>query len=126
MARKSILRLSTIAAAIAMSGSVLAMEATYATEPQNCDEMTCGPTVPQEMSPATPLASGRVVAVDPAKARITLEYPPIPELFLEGGTRIFPVEDPVWLTGLTPGDRIRFGVERESRTYVVTRIENSN
>ena len=126
MTRKSILRLSTIAAAIAMSGSVLAMEATYATEPETSDEVTCDPTVPQDMR-AAPLATGSVVAVDRAAGRIILEYRPIPEVFLEGGTRIFQVGDPTLLTGLVPGDKVRFGVERgENRSYLVTRIENSN
>jgi Cu/Ag efflux protein CusF len=73
-----------------------------------------------------PLASGRVVAVDRAAGRITLEYRPIPQLFLEGGTRIFQVADPTSLKGLGPGDKVRFEVERSGRSYTVTRIENSN
>jgi Cu/Ag efflux protein CusF len=73
-----------------------------------------------------PLASGRVVAVDRAAGRITLEYRPIPQLFLEGGTRIFQVADPTSLKGLGPGDKVRFEVERTGRSYTVTRIENSN
>ena len=72
------------------------------------------------------LASGRVVAVDRAAGRITLEFRPIPQLFLEGGTRIFQVEDPTSLKGLGPGDKVRFEVERNGRSYTVTRIENSN
>ena len=126
MPRKSILRLSTVAAAIAISGSVLAMETTYATEPGSSDGMMHDPTMAIDVPAAMPLATGNVVAVDRANGRITLDYRPIPELFLEGGTRIFQVEDPVWLTGLTPGDKVRFGVEREDRTYIVTRIENRN
>jgi Cu/Ag efflux protein CusF len=73
-----------------------------------------------------PLASGRVVAVDQSAGRITLEYRPIPQLFLEGGTRIFQVADPTSLKGLGPGDKVRFEVERKGRSYTVTRIENSN
>ena len=72
------------------------------------------------------LALGRVVAVDPAGSRITLEYRPIPQLLLEGGTRIFHVGDPTSLRGLSPGDKVRFEVEREGHGYTVTRIENSN
>jgi Cu/Ag efflux protein CusF len=118
--------LSTIAAAIALSGAVLAMEATYATEPENSHEMTHDRTLPADMPLDMPLATGNVVAVDRANGRITLDYRPIPELFLEGGTRIFAVEDPSSLTGLTPGDKIRFGIEHEHGAYVVTRIANSN
>src|SRR5882757_11413670 len=52
--------------------------------------------------PDEPLASGRVVAVDHAASRITLEYRPIPQLFLDGGTRIFHVGDSSLLKGLGP------------------------
>jgi Cu/Ag efflux protein CusF len=72
------------------------------------------------------LASGRVVAVDRAAGRITLEYRPIPQLFLEGGTRIFHVDDPASLKGLGPGDKVRFEVERDGRSYTIVRLVNSN
>ena len=73
-----------------------------------------------------PWGSGRVVAVDRAAGRITLEYRPIPQLFLDGGTRIFHVSDPTSLKGLGPGDKVRFEVERDGRTYTITRLVNSN
>lgn len=73
-----------------------------------------------------PLASGRVVAVDREAGRITLEVRPVPQLFLEGGIRIFRVQDPAMLKGLGPGDKVRFVVERDGRVYTVRRIENSN
>lgn len=73
-----------------------------------------------------PLASGRVVAIDRAGSRITLEYRPIPAMFLEGGTRIFHVGDPTSLKGLGPGDKVRFEVERDGRSYTITRLLNSN
>ena len=72
------------------------------------------------------LATGKVVAVDRAAGRITLEFRPIPQLFLEGGTRIFRVGDPASLKNLRPGDKVRFEVERDGRRYTVTRLENSN
>ena len=71
-------------------------------------------------------ASGRVVAIDRAGSRITLEYRPIPQLFLDGGTRIFHVEDSSWLKGLGPGDKVRFEVERDGRSYTIRRLVNSN
>ena len=73
-----------------------------------------------------PLASGRVVAIDRAGSRITLEYRPIPAMFLEGGTRIFHVGDPTSLKGLGPGDKVRFEVERDGRSYTIIRLVNSN
>ena len=75
-----------------------------------------------------PLAKGRVVAVDPANAKITVAHAPIPQFYLERMTRIFPVEDRTLLAGLTPGDKIRFDLKRngDAKRYVITRIENSN
>jgi Cu/Ag efflux protein CusF len=73
-----------------------------------------------------PRAAGRVVAIDPAAGRITLEYRPLPRLFLNGGTRNFDVLDAASLGTLGPGDKVRFDVERDGRRYLVTHIENSN
>ncbi len=85
------------------------------------DLQNCTAEVPDD----TPLGSGRVVAVDPAAGRITLEYRPLP-LLPEGGVRVFAVEDPAMLKGLSAGDRVRFDVEREGRRYVLRHLENSN
>ena len=73
-----------------------------------------------------PLASGRVVAIDRAGKRLTLEYRPIPQFFLEGGTRIFAVDDSTSLKGLGPGDKVRFEVERSGGGYTITKLQNSN
>ena len=73
----------------------------------------------------TPLGSGRVVAVDPAAGRITLEYRPLP-LLPEGGVRVFAVEDSSLLKVLSAGDRVRFEVERDGRRSVLRHLENSN
>ena len=78
-----------------------------------------------EVPDDTPLGSGRVVAVDPAAGRITLEYRPLP-LLPEGGVRVFAVEDPIILKGLSAGDRVRFDVERDGRRYMLRHLENSN
>ena len=82
---------------------------------------------PSASSPEeAPLPRARVVAVDGAAGKITLDYPPIPEIFLEGGRRIFLVKDPATLKGLVKGDKVRFDVERDGRKYVITRLENTN
>ncbi len=85
------------------------------------DLRTCTAEAPDD----TPLATGRVVAVDAAAGRITLEYRPLP-LLPEGGVRVFAVEDPAVLKGLSAGDRVRFDVERDGRRYVLRHLENSN
>jgi Cu/Ag efflux protein CusF len=73
-----------------------------------------------------PLAAGEIVAVDRQDGRLTVAHRGIGRFYLEPGTRIFRVEDPVALTGLTPGDKIRFDVERDGKAFVITRLENSN
>ena len=73
-----------------------------------------------------PLPRGRVVAIDETSGSVTLEYQPIPHLFLEGGTRTFAVDDRGTLDGIAPGSKVRFDVERAGKRYTVTHLENSN
>jgi Cu/Ag efflux protein CusF len=123
MTRRYISGLLTFAATIFAVGQALALE-TLPGEPEFDSRMESArePAVPSD----EPLATGRILAIDRAAGRITLEFRPIPQLFLEGGIRIFPVKDPLSLKGLGPGDKVRFEVERNGRGYVVTRVENSN
>lgn len=112
-------------AAIFIASQALALQ-TLPGEPEIDDRAE--QAAAQDVSPSDePLASGRVIAVDGSARTITLEYRPIPQRFLEGGTRIFRVENPDLLMGLGPGDKVRFEVERTGRrSYTVTHIENSN
>lgn len=124
MARKYIPGLLTFAAAIFVVTHAPALQ-TLPGEPE-IDDRAEAAHEQQVAPPDEPLPAGRVVAVDRAAGRITLEFRPIPQLFLEGGTRIFRVENPTSLKGLGPGDKVRFEVERNGRNYIITRIENSN
>ena len=79
--------------------------------------------------PCRPTSRGRAVASSPSttrRDRITLEFRPVPQLLPEGGTRVFRVKDPASLKGVNPGDKVRFEVERNGRSYLVTRVENRN
>ncbi len=73
-----------------------------------------------------PLAAGRIVAVDAKDGRLTIKHRGVERFYLEPGTFIFHVEDRSLLTGLTPGDKIRFDVARNGKRYDIRRIENSN
>lgn len=123
MTRRCISGLITLAATIFVAGQALALEMLPG-EPETDDRMEAArrPVVPSD----EPLASARVVAVDRVAGRITLDFRPIPQLFLEGGIRIFRVEDPALLKGVSAGDKVRFEVELNDRTYTVTRIKHSN
>lgn len=124
MALRHILGVLMLAATVLTINPVLALE-TLAGEPARDGRVE---SVLQHTGPpdSEPLASGRVVAVDRAAGRVTLEFRPIPQLFLEGGQRVFRVEDSTLLDGLSPGDKVRFEVELSGRAYTVTRVENSN
>lgn len=82
--------------------------------------------LPGVTPPGEPLAFGRVVAIDTTRSRITLEFRPIPQQFLEGGLRIFDVADPAMLAGRSEGDKVRFDVERDGGRYIVIRLVNTN
>jgi Cu/Ag efflux protein CusF len=123
MTRAYFLSLLSVAATIFTVGQALALE-TLPGEPEIDDrvEAVRGQAVP----PDEPRASGRVLAVDRAAGRITLEFRPIPQLLPEGGTRVFRVKDPASLKAVNAGDKVRFEVERNGRSYLVTRVENRN
>ena len=123
MTRAYISSLLIFAATIFVAGQALALE-TLPGEPEMDGKVEAGheQVVPSD----EPLASGRVVAIDHAAGRITLEFQPIPQLFLEGGRRIFAVKDPASLKAVNAGDKVRFEVERTGRSYLVTRVVNSN
>jgi Cu/Ag efflux protein CusF len=55
-----------------------------------------------------------------------IEHRPITHLYMESMTMNFRVKDPAMLTALTPGDKIRFEVERDNDEVIITKIENTN
>ena len=123
MSHKLMAGIFTLAATIGLAGSVVAAETMVDPWSHYYQDEMSGSVQP---AASMPLASGRVVAVDRTAGKITLDYPAIPQLLLEGGTRNFAVQDAAVLTGLTPGDKVRFEVEREGRGFIVKRIVNSN
>lgn len=122
MPKRTILGIVTLAAAIGAAWSVAAAETMVDPWPYYEDD-TSGPV---QVAPSGPFTSGRIVAVDRTAGKITIEYPPVPQLLLEGGSRKFAVQDVALLTGLAPGDKVRVEIEREGRNFVVKRIVNSN
>ena len=73
-----------------------------------------------------PLAAGRIVAVNDKAGTLTVAHGPVRRFELDPMTRIFPVQDKTMLTGLAPGDKIRFDLVRKDGRYVIDRLENSN
>ena len=120
MTRRYVFGALGFAAACLVFGQALALE-TLPGEPEIEDKVEAPPA-----KAVLSEAAGRVLAVDSTAGWITLEFRPMPRLMLEGGRRIFRVKDPASLKGVSPGDKVRFEVERNGRTYIVTRIVNSN
>ena len=125
MSTKPLMQAAALAALLIASAFVSPVMAanlpSFADMDGDAEFQTCTAEAPDD----TPLATGRVVAVDPAAGRITLEHRPLP-LLPEGGVRVFAVEDPAILKGLSAGDRVRFDVERDGPRYVLRHLENSN
>lgn len=78
------------------------------------------------LPPGQILSTGRVVRIDSEAGQIVIEHKPIAYLYMEAMTMIFRVKDLVMLTAMTPGDKVRFKVERGDDGYVITKIEHTN
>jgi Cu(I)/Ag(I) efflux system protein CusF len=72
------------------------------------------------------LSTGRLVNIDIEAKKITIEHKPIKRFYMETMIMIFRVKDAESLKGLTPGDKIRFDVERDNEGFIITKIENTN
>ncbi len=123
MTRFISLRSAAVAAALFLTSFPVAFAWQHSAFGDAADSATAA-----EATADQPKGSGRVVAVDPDAGRITLEYRPMPRLFLQGGVRIFDVDssDRAPLSVLGPGDKVRFDVERNGRRYIVSNLEHSN
>lgn len=122
MIRSLLLEFGAVVMAVAMSSSVVATQLSLAAEPGDRIDETNGAVMPQ----GEPLSFGKVVMIDRNARRIEIEHRPIDDFYMQRMTMIFKVADPSLLYGLTPGDKIRFRIERDGKGYVVTRIEHSN
>lgn len=65
---------------------------------------------------------GKVVALDAAKATVTLDHEEIPGV-MKAMRMEFPVNDPKVIEGLQPGDLVQGQLNVESGRYVITRLE---
>ncbi|MBS0219497.1 MAG: copper-binding protein [Proteobacteria bacterium] len=122
MAHSILLKSLAVILALALPLSVLPAPSSLAAGPDDeVDDM------PAALAPqGGPLTSGRIVAIDRTAHQVEIEHAPIKEFYMQAMTMIFKVADPSLLYGLTPGDKIRFRLERSGRSYVITRIEHSN
>jgi Cu(I)/Ag(I) efflux system membrane fusion protein len=87
---------------------------------------------PSDVNPATPSTSqaqrrisgkGRIISVDPAKRRITLEHGPIPALKWPAMRMEFGLGENVSAVALKPGDRIQFDLRAIQGGYEILEVK---
>lgn len=82
-----------------------------------------GPSAPAAQGAAAELADGEVRRVDAAKGTILLKHGEIRSINMGAMTMAFKLKDPAMAAGLQPGDKVKFAVEQQGETLIVTKIE---
>jgi Cu(I)/Ag(I) efflux system periplasmic protein CusF len=108
------LRLTLAAAALASLASVAAPALA---------QHKHGPAAPAAQSAAPELADGEVRRVDAAKGTILLKHGEIRSINMGAMTMGFKLKDAALAAGLQPGDKVKFAVEQQGETLIVTKIE---
>ena len=68
-------------------------------------------------------AEAEVRRIDAANGRVTLRHGPIRSLDMPPMTMVFQARDPAQVSGLQPGDKVRFQAAAEGGKYILTQIE---
>ena len=87
---------------------------------------TSAPAPASVTAPATAgaeWAEAEVRRVDAANGRVTLRHGPIRSLDMPPMTMVFHARDPVQVSGLKTGDKVRFQAAAEGGKYILTQIE---
>ena len=69
------------------------------------------------------LAEAEVRRVDKDARKVTLKHGPIKSLDMPPMTMVFHARDPVQVSGLKTGDKVRFQAAAEGGKYILTQIE---
>ena len=72
---------------------------------------------------ALPTTEGEVRRVDTGAGKVTLKHGEIRNLDMPPMTMVFRVKEPGLLTGLKPGDRVRFTADKVGGDYTVLSLE---
>lgn len=71
------------------------------------------------------MTDGEIRKVDKAQGKVTIRHESIENLDMPPMTMVFQMRDPTLLNQVKAGDKVRFHVEKEGATYVVTRLERA-
>ena len=69
------------------------------------------------------MTDGEVRKIDAENNKITIKHGEMKSFDMPRMTMVFRVTDPAMLATIKPGDRVRFAVEKQGGSLVVTRIE---
>ncbi len=83
-----------------------------------CGAIAAGAAVAQTYE-----GTGVVKKVDASKAKVTLKHEPIKPLNWPAMTMDFPVQDKAGLANLKPEQPVKFELQEQKGTYVITRIK---
>lgn len=72
-----------------------------------------------------PFVVGKVVKVDSAAGKVTIDHQKIPNLDMEAMTMVFRAADPAVLNAAKAGDKIRFKADTVNGQLTVTTIEKA-
>jgi len=81
--------------------------------------------MPAAQSGAAEMADGEVRRVDAAKGTILLKHGEIKSINMGAMTMGFKLKDPAMAAGLQAGDKVKFAVEQQGETLIVTKIEKA-
>jgi Cu(I)/Ag(I) efflux system periplasmic protein CusF len=70
--------------------------------------------------------AGEVIKVDRSAGKITIKHGPIKKLGMDQGmTMVFKAQDPIMLSIVKAGDRIKFDADDVNGQFTVTKIEKT-
>jgi Cu/Ag efflux protein CusF len=81
------------------------------------------PSQASAIAVSTTRADGEVRKVDRDASKITLKHGEIKSLEMPPMTMVFPVKDKTLLDKVKAGDKVRFSVEKQGGTAIVTAID---
>lgn len=113
---------SAVAAAIIAGAAILASAAVLAQSSTPVGAQAASASASQ----AQAWTEGEVRKVDSDHGTVTLRHGAITNLGMPAMTMVFKAADPRLLTGLAPGNKVRFTADRANGSLIVTAIESNN
>jgi Cu/Ag efflux protein CusF len=82
-----------------------------------------GHAMPAGQAMDTAWADGTIKKINADVGKVTIRHGPLANLDMPAMTMVFRVKDPIWLSQIKPGDRIRFVAERQDGALTVTALQ---